>query len=65
MLCPKCIFEGKEGRLLEPEKTTEGWVQYCEKGHKFYIWFHIVQLPDVTIDLLGHGIYPSVGSSKN
>jgi len=65
MLCPKCIFEGRESELLKPEKTAEGWIQHCVRGHKLYVWYHIVELPDVTIDILDHGIYPSVDSSNN
>jgi len=64
-ICLKCIFEGKLSGLSKPKKTEKGWIQRCERGHKLYIWFHFVQLPNVIVDLLGGEIYPFGGGSKN
>lgn len=63
--CPKCLLEGVKSRLSEPEKTEEGWVQYCERGHKLYIWSHIRVEEGLMVDLLNKKAYSCSGVNRN
>ncbi len=65
IICSKCLLEGVESQLSKPEKTEEGWIQYCEKGHKLYVWCHVRREDDLSIDLLNKEVYVLPGASKN
>ena len=65
IVCPKCLVEGLESQLSEPEKTEEGWVQRCEKGHKLYIWCHVRVEDNLMIDLLDKKAYALAAVDNN
>jgi len=63
--CPKCLFEGIESKLSDPEKTEEGFVQTCERGHKLYLWSHLYFQDNLVVDLLEKKAYSFVGDNEN
>ena len=64
--CWKCLLEGIENPLFDPEKTEEGWVQRCDRGHKLYVHFHLYMERNLIVDLLNKKVlYAQPGASKN
>ncbi len=64
-ICPKCFLKGVKSRLSSPEETEEGWVQYCENGHKLYIWCHFQVEEGTVIDLLNKRAYSLPSINRN
>ena len=65
IICPKCLLEEVESRLSEPEKTEEGWIQCCERGHKLYVWSHIRVEEGLMVDILNKKAYSLPGVNRN